>query len=126
MSRSVRQDYDKLRALQSEEKVIIPELHKHSAIMFFSEEQVFDSMSWSDSRYHRKSEAYNVSPTNEDWAKYHRARSGLLALQAYEGTEGLEEVSVPMPKPETHYQFTETHEAWIERCRALQAERKAA
>jgi hypothetical protein len=83
-------------------------------------------MSWSDSRYHRKSEAYNVSPTNEDWAKYHRARSGLLALQAYEGTEGLEEVSVPMPKPETHYQFTETHEAWIERCRALQAERKAA
>jgi hypothetical protein len=130
MSRSVRQDYDKLRTPEPEPapepEVTIPVLHKFAAVMLLSEEQVFDGMSWTDERYHRRADAYNVSPTNEDWAKYHRARAGLLALQNYEGTVGLEEVEVPMPKPETHYRFTETHESWIERCRALQAERNAA
>lgn len=101
-------------------------LNKLGAFITLTETQIFDEMGWQDDRYWRKHETYNVSPTNEDWAKYHRAKSGLLALQAYEGTEGLEEVEIPMPKPETRYRYTETHEEWLARCRTLQAERKAA
>lgn len=124
MSRSVRQDYDKLREAQSEGKVIIPMKIPHTAFIPF--EVVFEELSYLDSRYARKTEPYNVSPTNEDWALYHRAKAGLLALRSYDKTEGLEHIEIPMPKPETRYKYTETVEAWLERCHALQGERKAA
>lgn len=125
MSRSVRQDYDKLREAQSEGKVIIP--IKLGVISKLSDEQIFLGLAEAGyTDYERKAEAFNVSPTNEDWALYHRAKAGLLALRSYKNTEGLEHIEIPMPKPETKYKYTETAEAWLERCHALQAERKAA
>lgn len=120
MSRSVKEDYDKLRAPK------LGGLVKLAAVVHFTDEQIFDARSEVDPRYARKAEGYNISPTNEDWAKYHRARAGLLALRNYENTVGLEDIEVPMPKPTTYYRFTETHEAWLERCRALDAEQEAA
>ena len=120
MSRSVKMDYDKLRAPKP-----VPEfkLFKLGATFKITEEQIF----WeSGPEYQRKGVEYTVSPTNQDWANYHLAKAGLLALRNYEGTLGLEEVEVPIPRPEVHYRFTETHEEWLDRCRTLQAERKAA
>ena len=114
MSRSVRTDYSKLI------------LRKLGMTVTLTDEQLFWLMADTDPAYERKAEPYVVAPTNEDWAKYHRAKAGLLALQNYEGTWGLSEVEVPIPTPETHYKYTETHEQWLERCRALQAERNAA
>jgi hypothetical protein len=124
MSRSVRQDYDKLREAQSEGKVIIP--FKIPVVTVIPWEAIFDDLALSDQRYARKSTAVTVSPTNMDWALYHRAKAGLLALRSYKNTEGLEHLEIPMPKPETQYHFTETAEAWLDRCHALYAERTAA
>ena len=120
MSRSVTPPYDALRALEQQPRLV---LRKVSAIMPMSEEMIFDH---SGPEFERKGVEYTVTPTNEDWAKYHRAKSGMLALKAYDAVLGLEEVEILMPKPEVHYRFTETHEEWLARCRTLQAERKAA
>ena len=124
MSRSVRQDYDKLRTAQSEDKVIVA--FKIPAVRVIPWEAVFEDLATWDSAYARKTEEYNVSPTNMDWALYHRAKAGLLALRSYKNTEGLEHISVPMPRPATKHKYTETAEAWLERCHALYAERTAA
>lgn len=102
---------------------------KFGATVILTEWQVFDEMVFADPRYARRGFEYVVAPTNEDWAKYHRAKAGMLALEAYAGTEwggpdyGTE---VHMPKPRTLFEYTETHEEWLARCRALDAERKAA
>jgi len=126
MSRSVKPDYEALKTpmhVYAREGVTI---RKIGMTIPFTEEQVLDLMARDDSRFERRSEEYNVSPTNEDWAKYHRAKAGLLALQNYEDTIGADEVEIPMPRPKIKYRFTETHEEWLVRCRALQSERKAA
>lgn len=122
MSRSVRQDYDRMRGLQSEGKVIIPILQKFGAITLISDAVMFDLVAATDSRYEQKARKTVVAPTAEDWAKYHLAKRALLTLNAYEGTIGAEEVEIPCPKPTTHYEFLETIEEWLDRCRALRAE----
>lgn len=114
MSRSVRTNYEKLFNV-----VKLP------ATIRLTDEQ-FWMLADTDPAYERKVEPYNVSPTNEDWAKYHRAKAGLLALQAYDDAHGLGDIEILMPAPRTEYRFTETNEEWLDRCRALQAERKAA
>jgi len=122
MSRSVQLDFDKLRNPQA------VYLRQGEVVTFIgttipmTEEQVFGHRSYVDGRYRRTTEPYNVSPTNEDWAKYHQAKKGLLQLQAYAGTIGAEDIEIPCPKPETKHRYTETHEAWLERCRVLEAE----
>lgn len=129
MSRSVKQDYDKLRAAQAGGHVYVQEasnIRYLGALVPKTDEMFFNALSIEDVRYVRKTEPYNVSPTNEDWAKYHRAKNGLLALQAYADTRGLEDVEIPMPKPKTKHRYIETQEAWLERCHALMAEGIAA
>ena len=120
MSRSVKQDYPPKTTKVNAPKIGL--VHSYGAIMFITDEALFDSMSWGDKEYQRKGVEYTVSPTAEDWAKYHLAKAGLLALQNYEPTLGLEEVEVPIPRPEVHYRFTETHDEWLARCRALRQE----
>ena len=117
MSRSVTTDYDKLRA--------IPKLQKFGAIHLISDEQLFMLMALTDSRYERKANKVINLPTQETWEKYRAALAGLNALKAYEFTEwggpdyGTE---VPRPTSTTTYEFLETNDEWLARCRALRQE----
>lgn len=126
MSRSVRQDFGKLqnmlRERQESNTAKVIQFHKTSTTAKISDEQLFTLMALSDSRYEQKARKTVVAPTAEDWAKYHLAKRALLTLKAYENTTGAEEVEIPCPKPTTHYEFLETIEEWLDRCRALRAE----
>lgn len=99
-------------------------MNKNSYAIRISEEALFSSMSWRDSRYERKANRTSNPPTPEAWERYHAAKDGLAALEAYEFTEwggpdyGTE---VPEPEPTTTYEYLETHDEWIRRCRALSA-----
>jgi len=132
MSRSIRQDFTEFLNRKREEfnvpeeKVVVPILKKQGAIMFISDAVIFEQLSYSDSRYERKATKTIVASTTEDWAKYHLAKRALLTLKDYENTTGAEEVEIPCPKPKTEYHFLETVDEWLDRCRALQAERTAA
>lgn len=123
MSRSVRQDYEKLRTIPHH--VYAQEgwtIRKIGMTIPVSWAVICEEMALSDSRYEQKARKTVVAPTAEDWAKYHLAKRALLTLNAYEGTIGAEEVEIPCPKPITHYEFLETIEEWLDRCRTLQAE----
>lgn len=128
MSRSVRQDYDTLRRTPHHVYLragdVAPVFIGTTIPM--TEEQLFHSKGFIDNRFQRKTESYVVCPTNEDWAKYHQAKKALLTLRAYENTIGDEDIEIPMPKPKTLHRYTETQEAWLERCRLLEAEQEAA
>lgn len=132
MSRSAEHEFtqwiNRMREEQNvpEQKVVVPILKKYSAITFISDELHFDLLAETDSRYERKATKTIVGSTSEDWALYHQAKKALLTLKRYENTIGAEEVEVPIPKPKTHYHWLETVEEWLDRCRTLQAERKAA
>jgi hypothetical protein len=123
MSRSVRQDYDKLRTIPHH--VFVQEggaIRKIGMTIPVSWAVIFEERALSDSRYEQKARKTIVAPTSEDWAKYHLAKRALLTLKAYENTTGAEEVEIPCPKPKTEYEFLETVDEWLDRCRALQAE----
>jgi len=117
MSRSVQQDYDKLRTLQ-----------KFGAIHIISDEALFDLMAYDDKRFERKANKVITLPTSEDWGLYHQAVRGKMAMEAYEGTEwggpdtGTE---VHKPEPKTTYEYLETHDEWLARCRVLRQEGSA-
>jgi hypothetical protein len=119
MSRSVKQDYDKMR--EREFKLI-----KLSATIQISDEALFAGLSYGfDSRYERKANKVITLPTSGDWGLYHQAVRGKLAMEAYEGTVwggpdyGTE---VHKPEPKVTYEWLETHDEWLARCRALRQE----
>lgn len=101
------------------------EFHKNAVVIRLSQEMVFMHRSLSDARYDRKHNKVVTPPTPEDWELYNQAVQGLKALQAYEGTEwggpdyGTE---VHKPEPRVTYEYLETHEEWIERCRTMEEE----
>lgn len=100
-------------------------IRKISAVMFLTEEQLFDSMSHRDSRYQRKAEYKTVEPTPEEWARYHEAKKAFDLLEAYDGMDwGIPESDpfVYEPSPKQEVTFLETNEEWLERCRQLQKE----
>ena len=125
MSRSVKMDYDKLRALQQEGTVRIDLIAKYGAITVISDEHLFTLMSYTDTRYARKANKIINLPTAEAWAKYYAAVAGLRALNEYEFTEwggpdyGTE---VPEPYPTHTYEYLETYSEWLARCQALRQE----
>lgn len=130
MSRSIRQDFSeflgRVRVEQDVPEGQVISLQKHAHIVTIPDETFFDMLAEEDPRYERKAYKTVVASTTEDWAKYHLAKRALLTLKAYENTTGAEEVEVPCPKPKTHYEFLETPEEWLARCRALRAEQEAA
>lgn len=105
----------------------IHKLQKFGAIHIISDEQLFTLMEMTDKRYERKATRHESEPTSEDWGLYHQAVRGKLAMEAYEGTEwggpdtGTE---VHKPKPRVTYEYLETHDEWLARCRALREESK--
>jgi hypothetical protein len=121
MSRSVKQDYPP----KTGGTPIIPKLQKFGAITMVSDEQLFTLLSYRDKRYLRKANKIITLPTQEMWEWYRAAVAGLQALEAYEftewggpdyGTEVLE------PQPKTTYEYLETHDEWMARCRELRKE----
>ena len=90
--------------------------------MNVSAEALYSSLSAMDSRFERKATRTATPPTPEAWERYHAAKAGLAALEAYEGTEwggpdyGTE---VNEPQPTVTYDYLETVEEWLARCRSL-------
>jgi hypothetical protein len=126
MSRSVRQDFDVLRTphhVYARKGDVIGYI---GVTVPLSDEQLFTVMAIDNPEYERKAIKTVVAATPEDWALYHQAKRGLLAVRAYEGSMGAEEVEIPCPKPRTEYHFLETVEEWLARCRTLREEQKAA
>lgn len=103
-------------------KMIPDKLNKVSAVIHLSDEELF---TWSNNpEYWRKTKTTVAEPTPEAWQRYRRAQKAMKILRAYEGTEwggpdyGTE---VHPPLPTTTYEYLETHEEWLDRCRKLQA-----
>lgn len=98
-------------------------LHKNTIVIRLSHEQIFMHRAMTDPRYNRKGNRIETPPTSEDWALYHQAVQGFKALEAYEGTEwggpdyGTE---VHKPEPRITFDWLETHDEWIERCRKME------
>lgn len=97
---------------------------KFSMSIKLSEEQVFSMRAWKDPRFDRKANKITTPPTPETWERYRAAKAGLEALEAYEGTDwggpdyGTE---VHEPAPTITFEYLETVEEWLARCRALAA-----
>ena len=100
-------------------------MNKNYVTIRLSAEQVFSHRAMSDPRYERKATRTSAPPTPEAWARYRAAKAGLAALEAYEGTEwggpdyGTE---VPEPVPTLTFEYHETIEEWLDRCRDMSAE----
>jgi len=98
-------------------------INKNYVAIRFSAEMIYSEKSWTDGRYARKSIRTEKPPTPEAWARYHAAKAGLAALEAYEGTEwggpdyGTE---VPEPEPTVTYEYLEAHDEWLARCAAME------
>ena len=99
MSRSVQLDFDKLRNPQA------VYLRQGEVVTFIgttipmTEEQVFGHRSYVDGRYRRTTEPYNVSPTNEDWAKYHQAKRACSNSKPMRAPSGPRTSRFPAPSP---------------------------
>lgn len=98
---------------------------KMTVTMHISDEQLFTIMAMSDKRYERKANKIITLPTPEEWNLYRKAVTGLRALEAYEGTDWgspESEPSVDKPYPKHTYEYLETNDEWLARCRALRQE----
>jgi hypothetical protein len=98
-------------------------INTNSYAFRLTHEQIYMHRALSDDRYGRKHNRHETPPTSEDWALYHQAVQGLKALEAYDGTEwggpdyGTE---VHKPEPRVTYEWLETHDEWIARCREME------
>lgn len=104
---------------------LLPDVHKVGMTIQLTDEQLFGYMRFEDSRYDRKAKQIAVEPTPEVWARYYAAVKGFQALEAYEFTEwgGLDYgTEVPEPHTTYRYEYLETNEEWLARCRALRQE----
>lgn len=100
----------------------IPVLKKYGALSFLSEEQLYQARAFLDERFVRKHSSAFVEPTKEVWARFYAAKNALRILNEYEFTDwgGPEyEPEVTEPSPTREVTYLETHEEWLERCRAL-------
>lgn len=100
-------------------------LNKFGMAMNLSAEVFYSLLSGKDPRYERKCKRIEAAPTPEAWARYYQALAGLRALEAYEGTDwgGPEYgTEVYKPSPTVTYEYLETTEEWLARCRALREE----
>jgi hypothetical protein len=100
-------------------------LTKFGARINISEHVLFDWMRYEDARYIRKHNKVEVPPTAEDWEQYRAAKAGFEAMRDYEWTEwgGPDYGTEVLPPPNRYeFEYLETHDEWIARCRALQME----
>lgn len=103
-------------------------VHKLGATIQISDELFYADKAAQDPRYTRRYTSTKQPPTAEAWERYRAAVAGLAAFEAYEGSMyggpdyGNE---VPEPEPVTTFEFLETAEEWLERCRALDREARA-
>ena len=83
-----------------------------------TEEQVFDSFAMRDREYCRKGRYVPREVPADEQARYKAALAGYEALEAYEGTEwGYDSDLTVTPPSTTMWEFTETEEEWLARCR---------
>lgn len=103
-------------------RLLADNIRKYYAHVWLSEEQVYESRGFIDDRFVRKYTSQTIPPTKEVWARYYAAKNALRVLGEYEFTEwggpdyGTE---VPEPSPTHEITYLETHEEWLDRCRAL-------
>jgi len=90
--------------------------------MFITDEQFFGFMG---GEYERKGRRIVTPPTAEDMARYEKAKAAFKVLEEYEWMEwggpdyGTE---VEAPRSRVTYEYLETVEEWLDRCRALYKE----
>lgn len=75
-----------------------------------------------DSDQRRRANVTRTPPTPEAWSRYHAAKDGYKAMEAYEGTQfGGPDYgpSVDAPEDTVSIEYLETHAEWMDRCRAL-------
>lgn len=104
---------------------LLPDITKTYACVQLTDEQLFRYAAYRDERYERKAKQIAVEPTPEVWARYYAAVKGFQALEAYEFTEwGGPDYGTEVPEPHTtyRYEYLETTEEWLARCRKLREE----
>jgi len=100
---------------------------KLSMTMHISDEALFDSMAWHDSRYERKvRNRLTTPPTHSQMRAYRRAQAAMRVLQSLSEYVdwGSPESEPEVIAPTDHITITyaETHDEWLARCRALRQE----
>jgi len=101
-------------------------LNRNSVTIRLSAEHVYWQRGFHDSRYNRKVDRIDVTqPTEADWADYRKAKEAheYLLNSPYFDDGGPDERSQVSPlEPKREYIYAETHEEWLDRCRALDQE----
>lgn len=98
------------------------EVRKVGAPMRLSEEMIYETLRFEDSRFERKYHENSTPPTPEDWEAYERAKEAFEVLEGYEWMVwGGPDYGTEVLPPQNHYAIVwdETHEEWLERCRKL-------
>ena len=94
------------------------DLQKKYITVQLTEEQVFYSFAMRDPEYGRRGSYVPREVPADEQARYEAALAGYKALEAYEGTEwGYENDLTVTPPSTTTWEFTETDEEWLARCR---------
>lgn len=99
-------------------------LNKVPAYIKISPEVYFEGLGHQDERFRRRHRRTEVKPTPEVWARYYAALAGLRALEAYEWTMfGGPDYGTEVPEPSStyEYEYLETNEEWLARCRSMES-----
>lgn len=87
-----------------------------------SDEVYFEGRGHQDERFRRRSRRTEVRPSADVWARYYAAVAGLRALEAYEWTMfGGPDYGTEVPEPSVtyEYEYLETIDEWLARCRCM-------
>lgn len=97
-------------------------IRKIGAVVMISDEALFLDLGWQDARFIRKHDVVETPPSEDAWKRYKRALKGLKWLEDYEGTEwGGPDYGTEVLPPSARYTYNyhETHEEWLARCREI-------
>lgn len=113
-----------LQELQEGDTVkMIPDgIRKIGAIQMTSDENLFTDLGWRNPEFQRKRNTIKTPPSRADWKLYYRALKAKKIMEAYEGTDwGGPDYGTEVNPPEHKYtyEYLETHEKWLARCRAI-------
>ena len=102
---------------------MIPDgIMKIGAIQMISDEALFRDMGYRNPEFQRKANVTEIPPSAAVWARYYTALVAVQALQAYEFTKwgGPDyDTEVREPEPTLEFEYLETHEEWLARCREI-------
>lgn len=104
---------------------MLPDVTKTYASIQLTDEQLFSYGSFNDPRYERKAKRIETPPTLDDAKAYAKAKEAMKVLQDYAWMEwggpdyGTE---VFPPSSTVTYEYLETAEEWLARCRKLREE----